>query len=300
MIDGIKGFFKSMNVTDVYRPLSMFRYQSFVHFSKHASIAISSFYGYHFRYLPLNISNAELSALNNLSWNRNIVITRPDKGNGVVILNRDDNINKVFSVFNDPLKFCTLDTDTLDICQRREGKLVRFLRDTLLKKGCIPDEVYRELFPSGSTPGVLYGLPKVHKENCPTRAILPAIGTYNYKLAKFLVPLLKPFANNQYTVTDSFSFAKEISSFPNNSFVMASFDVSSLFTCIPLNEVIDICTNLSFDEQNIIYYKDCKLDRSNFHKLLTFAIKENHFLFNGKLYDQVDGVAIGSPGSLLG
>ena len=171
----------------------------------------------------------------------------------------------------------------------------RFLGDTLLKKGFIPDEVYRELFPSGSTPGVLYGLPKVHKENCPTRPILSAIGTYNYKLAKFLVPLLKPFANNQCTVTDSLSFAKEIFSFPNNSFVMASFDVSSLFTCIPLNEVIDICTNLLFDEQNTIYYKDCKLDRSNFHKLLTFHVRENYFLSNGKLYNQVDGVAMGSP-----
>ena len=171
----------------------------------------------------------------------------------------------------------------------------RFLGDTLLKKGCIPDEVYRELFPSGSTPGVLYGLPKVHKENCPTRPIISAIGTYNYKLAKFLVPLLKPFANNQCTVTDSLSFAKEISSFPNNSFVMASFDVSSLFTCIPLNEVIDICINLLFDEQITIYYKNCKLDRSNFHKLLTFPGRENYFLSNGKLYNQVDGVAMGSP-----
>ena len=44
----------------------------------------------------------------------------------------------------------------------------------------ITEEVYRELFPSGSTPGILYGLPKVHKPDWPARPILSAIGTCNY------------------------------------------------------------------------------------------------------------------------
>ena len=142
---------------------------------------------------------------------------------------------------------------------------------------------------------MLYGLPKVHKDNCPARPILSAIGTYNYNLAKFFVPLLKPLTTNLYTVTDSFSFVKEISSFPNNSFYMASFDVTSLFTNVPLDEVIDICTNVMFADDNIVNYNGCKFDRSNFKKLLSFAVKDNHFLFNGVLYDQIDGVAMGSP-----
>ena len=177
--------------------------------------------------MPLNISQAEISALKKLCRSKNIIISRPDKGSGVVILNRDDYICKVNSILDDSSKFSRLDSDALEVCLKREGKLVRFLRDTLLKKKLISDEVYRELFSSGSTPGVLYGLPKVHKDNCPARPILSAIGTYNYNLAKFFVPLLKPLTTNQYSVTDSFSFAKEISSFPNHSFYMASFDVSS-------------------------------------------------------------------------
>ena len=142
---------------------------------------------------------------------------------------------------------------------------------------------------------MLYGLPKVHKDNCPARPILSAIGTYNYNLAKLFVPLLKPLTTNLYTVTDSFSFVKEISSFPNNSFYMASFDVTSLFTNVPLDEVIDICTNVMFADDNIVNYNGCKFDHSNFKKLLSFAVKDNHFLFNGVLYDQIDVVAMGSP-----
>ena len=37
------------------------------------------------------------------------------------------------------------------------------------------------------------------------------------------------------------------------------------------------------------------MDRTQFRKLLGFAVKENHFVFNGQLFDQIDGVAMGSP-----
>ena len=40
---------------------------------------------------------------------------------------------------------------------------------------------------------------------------------------------------------------------------------------------------------------DCKFDRSKFRKLLAFAVRGNHSMFDGKLYDQTDGVAMGSP-----
>ena len=213
--------------------------------------------------------------------NNSIIISRPDKGNGVVILSRADYVSKVNSILCDASKFNSLDIDALDICLKKESNLVRFLRDTLLKRKLISDEVYRDLFSSGSTPGVLYGLPKVHKDNCPTRPILSAIGTYNYKLAKFLVPLLQPLTTNQFTVTDSFSFVKEISSLPNHSFYMASFDVSSLFTNVPLDEVIDICTNLMFMDRDTVNYKGCKFDRCNFKKLLSFAVKDKIFCLMG-------------------
>ena len=60
--------------------------------------------------------------------------------------------------------------------------------------------VFRQLFPSGSVPGILCGLPVVHKDNGPARLILSAVGTYDYQRAKFLVPVLQPFTVGQYTV----------------------------------------------------------------------------------------------------
>lgn len=37
------------------------------------------------------------------------------------------------------------------------------------------------------------------------------------------------------------------------------------------------------------------IDRQDLRKLFVFATSQMHFLFNGKYYDQVDGVAMGSP-----
>ena len=67
------------------------------------------------------------------------------------------------------------------------------------------------LKPVGTTPGIMYGLCKVHKDIIdsfpPFRPILSAINTATYKLAKFLVPILKSLSSNEYTVKESFAFA---------------------------------------------------------------------------------------------
>ena len=114
--------------------------------TKLKSIALSAFYGYDSAHFPLNISKAELAALKNLSKNKNIVILRPDKGNGVVILDLVDYSNKVESLLSDASKFKKLDTDILDLCLKRENELIRFLRDTLLKKKIITENVYNSLY----------------------------------------------------------------------------------------------------------------------------------------------------------
>ena len=92
----------------------------------------------------------------------------------------------------------------------------------------------------------MYGLPKVHKPNFPLRPIIPVISTHFYKLAEFLVPLLRPFSTNTFTINDTFSFAKELRELKinTNDVIMAS--LKSLFTNIPLVETINIIINKCF------------------------------------------------------
>ena len=72
-----------------------------------------------------------------------------------------------------------------------KDKLNNFVKK-LRKTWKISQKTYDDLRISSCKPGVLYGLPKTHKENTPMRPILSAISTFNYKLAKFLCPILKP------------------------------------------------------------------------------------------------------------
>lgn len=98
------------------------------------------------------------------------------------------------------------------------------------------------LLPSGSKPGILISLPKVHKLNCPLGPILNDIGTSNGNLVKFFLPLLSEFCSNQFTKKNPYSFKQEIPSLKRNN--MASFDIKSVFMNIPLDEsiIIQICT----------------------------------------------------------
>ena len=71
---------------------------------------------------------------------------------------------------------------------------------------------------------------------------------------------------------------------------MASFDVKSLFTNIPLQETIDICLDKLFHKCD----KVNNLTKRQLTKLLKIALKQNHFMFQDRIYDQIDGVALGS------
>ena len=95
----------------------------------------------------------------------------------------------------------------------------------------------------------------------------------------FFIPIPKDLTFNEYSVKDSFDFAKEILQ-QNSDCFMASLDTTSLFTNIPLDETINICLNKSFGK------KQCasNLDRASFEKLLRVAAKESFFIFDKTFY----------------
>ena len=70
------------------------------------------------------------------------------------------------------------------------------------------------MYPSGSKPASIYGLPKIHKlsinkDNLSLRPIIWSIGTYNYNLSKFLTDLPAPVIPTANCMKESFTFAKK-------------------------------------------------------------------------------------------
>ena len=102
------------------------------------------------------------------------------------------------NILSDPTKFVRIIDDSFTITLKLEDRINRFL-SKLKSLGTITEETYKNLFVTGSAPGIIYGLTKIHKANLPLRPILAAYKTAMYKIAKFVVPLLEPFASNEYT-----------------------------------------------------------------------------------------------------
>ncbi len=96
---------------------------------------------------------------------------------------------------------------------------------------------------------------------------------------------------NEFNISNSYSFAKEIkeTEFQHPSH-MASFDVKSLYTNIPLHETINIC----FDQCKKLHLIPHNIPPTTFKAFLELAVKESVFIFNDKLYQQIDAVAMGS------
>ena len=163
----------------------------------------------------------------------------------------------------------------------------------LKQKNFFNENVYDKLYPSGSAPGRIYGTPKMHKFSssdlfpklCP---IVSSIGTFNYNLARFLCDLLSPLVPNDYSCKDTFSFVSQIKNANLSKKFLVSYDVTSLFTNISLQETIDIAINLIFNHNSNLNIT--KKELKNFSFLL-----HRRLLFNGKFYNQIHRVVVVSP-----
>ena len=72
---------------------------------------------------------------------------------------------------------------------------------------------------------------------------------------------------------------------------MCSFDVSSLFTNVPLDETIKICSEALYDQTN----SRPVIPKDVFVELMKSATSSVEFSFNNTMYKQTDGVAMRSP-----
>ena len=128
------------------------------------------------------------------------------------------------------------------------------------------------------------------------RPILSATGTYNYNLAKWWEEKLKPLSANEYTITDAFRFSEEIRAMSiHEDDVLVSYDVTALFTNVPLNETINILVDKAFANDWFNQTYELSLQKEQLARFLEIATTNQLFQFNGQLYEQVDGVAMGSP-----
>ena len=129
-----------------------------------------------------NLSKEELAILTDLSKNKNIVIQKPDKGNSVVIFDKDTYIKTRENLLSDQIKFeiVTLKTDAFLNFLVNQEKRIDAIFKNLVDSSSMSKEMCKSVKSVGTGPGIMYGNCKLHKQvdGYPTyQPILPALQT---------------------------------------------------------------------------------------------------------------------------
>ena len=122
---------------------------------------------------------SDVSELIKLSRNRDVIVCKPDKGRGIVLINKDMYVSKMLDIISDVTKFECISVPFDRYTRKIEDKINYFLRK--IKDSIVCDaDVFKRLFASGSAPGVMYGLPKIHKPDFANKyQFRPIFAAYN-------------------------------------------------------------------------------------------------------------------------
>ena len=126
------------------------------------------------------------------------------------------------------------------------------------------------------------------------RPTVSSIGTFDCKLARFLCDLLSSLVPDGYSCIDSFCFVSQIKNINLSKTFFVSYNATSPFINIPLQETIEIIINLDFNHN-----LNLSITRKELKKFFLITTSQTHFIFNSKFYNQIDEVATGFPLALL-
>ena len=115
--------------------------------------------------------------------------------------------------------------------------------------------------------------------------------TPSYELSKYIGSILKRSLTSSYNVTSSFIFCEFVNNIQlPDGYVLLSFDVVSLFTCIPKQ----LIRKSVFKHWNEIK-QNTHICLDLFWEIVEFCVDCSYFCFQGSYYKQIQGTAMGNP-----
>ena len=237
-----------------------------------------------------NITKDENQALTELKRDKERVILTADKGVALVVMKKEDYIKKSEEILNTS----TYKKIAEDPTSKQKNKLISILK-SIKTEGGLKEEEYRKMYPTGAVSPKYYGLPKIHKQGIPLRPIVSSTGTVTYNTSKELANILKPLvglsSHHVHNTKDFIDHIKEVRLRPEESII--SYDVTSLFTSVPIKPVLNIIHQKLTTDQDL--KNRTSMTIQHIIKLLEFCLNSTSFVFQGQYYQQMEGAAMGSP-----
>ncbi|XP_068628091.1 uncharacterized protein [Battus philenor] len=227
---------------------------------------------------PSNTSVDEIRVAKSLKRkirDNNLIVTKADKGNSIVILDHNDYIGKVNNIIHSG-----------DFVALRSDPTTRY--NTEIKKAIDSSKFVfshenssKHIVPMNPQPPVLYGLPKIHKDNVPVRPIVSCIGCPAYQLAKKLKSIIKSKSafSPKYSLQNTLDLINKVKdvTLPENSLFL-SLDVDNLFTNVPYQESLSLLSDLL--ERRALHPEEL----NEIATLTKICMRQNYFRFNVRSY----------------
>ena len=258
-----------------------------------------------------NLTLKERQAISTLKNDKNIIIKKADKNGSCVFLDKNDYILEVKRQLN---------TNHYQRIDHFDAKELKFQLNTYIKnmysKGSI-DEISMKYLLEGNKdkygPGYIHILPKIHrldqsilknieerginveKHIPPGRPIISQIGSVTEYIGHFVDYFLVPIVQKQNTyIKDTTDFINKLEQVrPHADCWLVSFDITNMFTNMPINEILPAVRE-AYDNFDKSDFKVKYPPTDDFIYLLQAVLENNVFEFNGELFMQKIGVAIGA------
>lgn len=234
-----------------------------------------------------NMTKDERQALRNLKNMENIIIVPADKGGKIVIMNRNEYINKIEEKLNDSKTYEKVQDPT-----NKAKKKIAKLADKLFQAKRINQATKFELTSIDDLP-TIRGQPKIHKQNNPMRIITCARNTMTAPISRFTFSFVKQLRETiTNTVSNTSKFLEEIIKVKTDQDErLVSFDVEDLFNNIPIMRAVDIAIHRIGSSES---FCATSLTKTDLKQLLLISLNNSFFSFNGKFYRQKKGLPMGN------
>ena len=234
-----------------------------------------------------NLTKSQYKGLEELCANPHITLKKADKGSAVVCMNTSDYIHEALRQLSNPVSYTMLQEDPTESYTRE----IRGVLFDMLNEELIDDNTMDYLDVDKARPGRFYILPKIHKPHIPGRPICSSNNHPTERISEFVDHHIRKYVTSLPSyVRDTQDFINKIKALGplSEDTLLVTMDVTSLYTSIPNQQGINaVLEHINADPTALI-------PPNHMEKLMELILNKNHFEFNGKLYLQIGGTAMGT------
>ena len=255
-----------------------------------------------------NLRPAERTALNELKTFDDVIVKKADKGNTLVVMDREFYRDKL--VLNDHLLL-----PTYKEVEEKEAKSVASSMEKLLTvhKNCLTRKEFKYITDFSWTHSNFYVLPKIHKNRAIIEKVNSTNNTYLHmdtpqdlkgrpiiagsnsptnRLSELLEKILTPLVPHLKSyVKDDIDMLHKLPRKLDTKCDLYSFDVVSLYSTISHELGLEA---LSYWYDKLRNYLPERFTKEFILKACQFILTNNYFFFNDKFWHQIIGTAMGT------